>query len=446
MTRVSIVGYGRFGKVLHRLLKDDFAITIYDKNQIKVEDGLSPDTAVAKDVQDVYKNNVIFYAVPIESFEQIISEHKKYFEKQHLLIDTLSVKMHPASVLTNHLKGTDVQAILTHPMFGPDSAASSFEGLPIIMNKFLADDASYDLWKTFFQKKNLKVVELSPEEHDKMAANSQGLTHFLGRLLEMYPLQSSAIDTLGTKKLLEVKELTCNDTWQLFSNLQHYNPYTKEMRIRLGDAYDSLYNKLLPAQVNPDYITYGIQGGIGSFNEEAIRHYLKDAKPNEYKIQYLYTTENVMRALHAGEIDRGQFAIHNSLGGMVGESIHAMAAYKFKILEEFAIKISHALMIRKDAEFSQVDTIMAHPQVFAQCKNHLKEKYPGLKLVSGEGDLIDHAVVAKELAAGKLPRGTATMGSKTLAQIYDLKIIENNLQDAKENYTSFLQVARIQKD
>jgi prephenate dehydrogenase len=443
MTRISIVGYGRFGKTLCRILKDDFEVTIYDKQTID-NAGLSPTTIIAKDVGEVYKNDAIFFAVPIDSFEKIISDHKKYFEKRHTLIDVLSVKMHPAKVFQEHLGGTGAKAILTHPMFGPDSAKAGFAGLPIILNKGTASEDIYDFWKTFFKSKKLHVVEMSPEEHDKMAANSQGLTHFLGRLLEMYPLQPSAIDTMGTKKLLEVMGLTCNDTWQLFSNLQHYNPYTKEMRIRLGEAYDSLYNKLLPKQANPDYITYGIQGGIGSFNEEAIRHHLKDAKPNEYRIQYLYTSENVMRALHAGEIDRGQFAIHNSLGGMVGESINAMAAYKFKIVEEFAIKISHALMIRKDAELNDIITIMSHPQVFAQCKNNLKERYPNLKLVSGEGDLIDHAVVAKELAAGNLPPGTATMGSKALAQIYDLKIVEDNLQDAKENYTSFLHVARIQ--
>ncbi|MDO8561332.1 MAG: prephenate dehydrogenase/arogenate dehydrogenase family protein [bacterium] len=444
MQKISIVGYGRFGKVLYRLLKDDFEITLYSTDKVEKTADFTTATIIATDVSEVYKNDVIFYAVPIDAFESVVLSHKKYFEKRHTFIDVLSVKMHPAKVFREHLDGTGASAILTHPMFGPDSTKRGFDQLPIILDRCSASAEVYDFWKKFFQSKDLHVVEMSPEEHDKMAADSQGLTHFIGRLLEMYPLQSSEIDTLGTKRLLEVKDLTCNDTWQLFSNLQHYNPYTKEMRIKLGEAYDTLYNKLLPQQVSHDYVTYGIQGGIGSFNEEAIRYYLKNAKPHEYKIQYLYTSENVMRALHAGEIDRGQLAIHNSLGGMVGESIHAMAAYKFKIVEEFAIKISHALMIRKDAELSSVDTIMAHPQVFAQCKNNLKEKYPNLKLVSGEGDLIDHAVVAKELAAGNLPKSTATMGSKTLAQIYDLKIVEDNLQDAKENYTSFLQVARIQ--
>ena len=441
--KISIVGYGRFGKVLCRLLKDDFAITVYSKGKIDKNE-LIGDLTVAKDIGEIYKNDVVFFAVPIETFEEVVSTHKKYFNERHLLIDVLSVKMHPAEIFKKYLAGTGARALLTHPMFGPDSSTSGFDGLPVIMDKFTASGEDYNFWKKIFKDKGLTVVEMSPNEHDKLAADSQGLTHFTGRLLESYGLKPTPIDSLGTKKLLEVMDQTCHDTWQLFSNLQHYNPYTKKMRVKLGEKYDELYNKLLPTRVDPTRITYGIQGGYGSFNEEAILHYIEKNKIGTHKIMYLHTAENVMRALHEGEIDVGQMAIHNSVGGMVDESIQAMANYKFKIVEQFQIKISHALMICADAELSEITTIMSHPQVFAQCKETLSRKYPHLKLTSGDGDLIDHAMVAKELGAKKLPKTVATMGSSILAKLYGLKIVEDNLQDAKENYTGFLHVARVQ--
>lgn len=206
--------------------------------------------------------------------------------------------------------------------------------------------------------------------------------------------------------------------------------------------YDRLNNKLLPARVSPSVITIGIQGGKGSFNEEAIQYYLNREGITNYKIAYLYTSENVLSSLQRGEIDRGQFAIHNSIGGIVKESIEAMAKYKFSIIEEFAIKISHALMIRNDANINEVDTIMSHPQVFAQCKKTLSEKYPRLRQISGEGELIDHAMVAEYMSKKKFPKHIATMGSKMLATLYNISIVEENLQDAKENFTSFLLVGR----
>lgn len=444
MKTVSIIGFGRFGKILYRLLKDDFIITVYRRNPLTSEDRnlLGKTAKFSTDLTEVYKSEVIFFAVPISSFDSVIKQHKKYFQEEQLLVDVLSVKIHPKNVFEKYLKNSKTQFLLTHPMFGPDSSKGGFTGLPLILSKGTVSPKNYVFWRKYFTQKGIRVVEIEAEAHDKLAANSQGLTHFIGRLLEEMRIQKGPIDSLGTVKLLEIEEQTCNDTWQLFTDLQHYNPYTKQMRSRLGEAYDKLYNKLLPKQLNKNYITYGIQGGKGSFNEEAILYFLDRDKITNYKIKYLYTSENVLEALHMGEIDRGQFAIHNSVGGIVEESIHAMAKYKFNILGEFAIKISHALMVRKDINFGEITTIMSHPQVFAQCKQTLMKKYPDLKQISGERELIDHAMVAKYLSENKLGKHIATMGSRVLAELYDLKIIEDNLQDAKENYTSFLSVGR----
>jgi len=429
MKKISIIGFGRFGKTLHNLLKDDFEVVVYTRGgNVSLE--------------KAYESDVIFYCVPISAFEEVIRSQQKYFKPNHLLIDVLSVKMHAKNVFEKYLKNSKTESLLTHPMFGPDSSKNGFDGLPIILDKFKSNSENYNFWKKYFESKKLRVIEMSAEEHDKIAANSQGLTHFLGRLLDEFGMKPTKIDTLGAKKLLEVKEQTCNDTWELFTNLQHYNPYTKQMRLKLGEVYDKLYNKLLPKQINPELITIGIQGGRGSFNEEAINYYLKRNNITKYKIEYLHTSENVLRELHQGNIDQGQFATHNSIGGIVNESIEAMAKYKFNILEQYAIKISHALMIRKDAKLSDITTIMTHPQTLAQCKTTLSQKYEKLKKTSGEGELIDHALVAKQMSEKKLPKNIATMGSKVLAEIYNLQIVEENLQDLKENYTSFLLVER----
>jgi arogenate dehydrogenase (NADP+), plant len=434
---ITIIGYGRFGQTLYRLLKDDFDVLIYTRKPIN--DNINQ----TQDLHAAYQNKTIFYAVPIEAFEEVLASHREYMTDDHLLIDVLSVKLHPKHLFEKYLKDKKTQALLTHPMFGPDSSRDGFAGLPIVLDKFMADDKNYEDWKTYLAKKQLKVIEISADEHDRLAADSQGLTHFVGRLLDEIDLQPTPIDTVGAKKLNEIREQTCNDTWDLFTNLQHFNPYTKPMRLRLGEAYDKLYNKLIPKQVSKDHITIGIQGGKGSFNEEAVQYYLQRNKIKDYKIVYLHTTENVMRELHEGTIDQGQFAIHNSIGGIVHESVEAMAKYKFEIVEQFAIKIAHALMVKKGVTLKEIDTIMTHPQVLAQCKGSLSQKYEQLKQTSGEGELIDHALVAQALSEGKLPANIATMGSKVLADLYNLDIVEDNLQDLQENYTSFLLVKRI---
>ncbi len=199
-------------------------------------------------------------------------------------------------------------------------------------------------------------------------------------------------------------------------------------------------SKASPTSKEP--LVLGIQGGKGSFNEEAARQRMARTPDKPFTLTYLHTTENVLKALHDGSIDRGQFAIRNSLGGFVDESVEAAKRYTYEKIDEFAISIKHALMIASDAQIEDIDTIMAHPQALSQCKHSLARKYNHLKLVSGEGDLIDHAKVAEMLGQGKLGKNIATLGSKVLAELHGLKIVEANMQDSGSNFTTFIWVQR----
>ena len=113
MKKVAIVGFGRFGKTLKKLLENDFELTIINR----------------KNAEEIVKSEVVFYCIPISSFESVIKSHKKYFKDNHLLIDVLSVKMHPKKVFEKYLRNLKTQALLTHPMFGPDSSKNGFSGL-----------------------------------------------------------------------------------------------------------------------------------------------------------------------------------------------------------------------------------------------------------------------------------------------------------------------------
>jgi prephenate dehydrogenase len=442
--KVAIIGFGRFGQLWYSLLKDDFDVKVFDSSS-KATQPLAKQGISLVSLQEALTCNTIFYCVPISSFEQVIQEHSKILAQlggAPTLIDVLSVKLHPKTVFEKHLP-ENVQAILTHPMFGPDSVKSNgLENQPIVMDKLKVSAQTYQFWKNYFERKHMRVIEMDADEHDRLAAQSQGVTHFIGRILGEFGLEPTPIDTLGAAKLQEIKTQVCHDTWQLFVDLQTYNPHTRAMRLKISEAQTKIFDQLLPNRIYKDRLVIGIQGGRGSFNEEAARYYLSRTPDCDFELHYLHTTENVLRALHEGVVDRGQFAIHNSLGGIVTETVQASAKYRFDIIEEFGIKISHALMISKDADFNEIDTIMTHPQVLRQCHTNLQQKYSKLKQTSGEGDLVDHAKVAELLSKGELPKNIAVMGSRTLAAINDLKIIEDNLQDLDSNFTSFLWVQR----
>ncbi|HND04267.1 MAG TPA: prephenate dehydrogenase/arogenate dehydrogenase family protein [Candidatus Obscuribacter sp.] len=445
----AVIGYGRFGALWSSVLARDFSVRLYDVSAERQASAAPVQGVEFVTLPEALEADVIFYAVPISDFEEVLISHLPYFERMgspKTLIDLLSVKVHPARVFERRLpKG--YEAILMHPMFGPDSVERigndlNLSGLKLVMDSFFATPETNEFWRNYFIGRGLEVLALSADEHDRWAAESQGVTHFVGRTLDEFGLTPSPIDTAGAIKLQEIRTQVSKDSWQLFLDLQTYNPYTVPMRVRLSAAQDKIFNKLLPNRIYKDKLVVGIQGGPGSFNEEAANYYMSRTPELEYELKYLHTTENVLRALHEGRVDRGQFAMHNSIGGIVTESVDAMSRYNFEIVEEFAIKIAHALMIAPGADFAKVERIMSHPQVFRQCAGNLRAKYGRLEQVSGEGDLVDHARVAQLIASGELPATTATMGSKVLAVLNGLKIVEDNLQDLDNNFTSFLWVQR----
>jgi prephenate dehydrogenase len=91
-------------------------------------------------------------------------------------------------------------------------------------------------WKSL----GLSVAVMDPDEHDRQAAFTQGVTHYLGRVLKDLGVGPSVIATVGYRRLLDIVEQTCNDPWQLFLDLQRYNPHTREMRERLGRSLDAV--------------------------------------------------------------------------------------------------------------------------------------------------------------------------------------------------------------
>ena len=99
-------------------------------------------------------------------------------------------------------------------------------------------------------------------------------------------------------------------------------------------------------------------------------------------------------------------------------------------------------MKHKDTKTVDITTVMAHPQVLKQCEKTLAQKYPHLKLQSGTGDIVDTAKAAEQLAHDKLSKNIAILGPVNLAERYDFDILDENLQDKKDNYTRFLLVKR----
>lgn len=178
----------------------------------------------------------------------------------------------------------------------------------------------------------------------------------------------------------------------------------------------------------------GVMGAKGSFSEEASRMYAHKAGIKKYTLDYLISAENVLAHLEDGSIDIGIFPIENSNGGIVLESVHAMARHRFKIKKIFEMDVHHNLLVKKGVTAEKIKTITSHDQAIKQCRMYLKRVWPKVKI----REYVDTAKAAEDLASGKLPSSTAVIAARTAAQVYKLDILEESIQDLKFNFTSFI--------
>ncbi|MEX2514883.1 MAG: prephenate dehydratase domain-containing protein [Candidatus Paceibacterota bacterium] len=184
---------------------------------------------------------------------------------------------------------------------------------------------------------------------------------------------------------------------------------------------------------------FAIQGGPGSFSAEAGGRYADD-NDLTLELDYRYTSENVLTAVEEGSVEQGLIAIENATGGVVYESIEALAEHRCRILHFLNILVVHALLVRPGTSIDTIECIISHPQALKQCEDTLATRFADIPTEVGKGEAVDQATAAKQLAEGKLPATTAVLASRVCADLYNLEIVAENLQDIEENYTTFLVV------
>jgi prephenate dehydrogenase len=222
---------GRFGMFWARWILSEFDVRVASRRTLA---GL-PDGIRQVTLQEAAASEVIFLTVPISVLPQMLSSLAPIVRPDATVVDTCSVKVFPAQTMEATLPPS-VDIIACHPMFGPDSALTRADLLPVITWPVRDRYARYTSILERFERLRMRVVEMSPDDHDREAAFTQGITHLIGRVLAQMELQPSEIATLGYRRLLQVMEQTCNDPIQLFRDLQRYNPYTKSMRRQFADA------------------------------------------------------------------------------------------------------------------------------------------------------------------------------------------------------------------
>jgi prephenate dehydratase/chorismate mutase/prephenate dehydratase len=178
-----------------------------------------------------------------------------------------------------------------------------------------------------------------------------------------------------------------------------------------------------------DFKSIGFQGEHGAYGEAAALKFDRTMVPlpcREFR--------DVFDDVRDGQIDFGIVPVENSLEGAVGEVNDLLVETDIKIVGEEILPIHHALLSLPETDYREIKVVYSHPQALAQCRGFLSRN--NLEPIP----FYDTAGAARMISDMR-PKAAAAIAHKSCAELYNLEIIKEEIEDDKSNFTRFLILA-----
>ena len=172
------------------------------------------------------------------------------------------------------------------------------------------------------------------------------------------------------------------------------------------------------------------QGEHGAYGEVASRSLV----PTGAYIPCLEFID-VFSGVEAGDFDLGVVPVENSLEGAVTQVNDLLTTSHLKVIGETKVDVRHCLLATDTTDYREIRVVYSHPQALAQCRDFLMRN----KLEARP--YYDTAGAAKMLAREN-PRAAAAIASALCAELYDLNIIKEGIEDGPSNSTRFLLLSK----
>src|ERR1700681_3531306 len=158
-------------------------------------------------------------------------------------------------------------------------------------------------------------------------------------------------------------------------------------------------------------------GPEGTFTQAAVlKHF-----GSSVRALPLAAIDEVFHEVEGGIADFGVVPIENSSEGTVNHTLDMFLSSALKICGEGELRIHHCLMGRMSG-MSDIKRVCAHPQALAQCRGWLDDQLPDVERVAVASN-------AKAARRARDESGTATIPSRSAAEIYGISLLANEIED-----------------
>ena len=172
------------------------------------------------------------------------------------------------------------------------------------------------------------------------------------------------------------------------------------------------------------------QGELGANSHLAI----SEAYPDATALPCA-TFEDALAAISSGEAELGMIPIENSVAGRVADIHHLLPHSGLFIIGEWFLPIRHQLMGVRGTKLEDIKTVESHVHALGQCRNIIR-KLKIRPIVAGD------TAGSARIVAERGDKSAASIASRLAAEIYDLDILAEDIEDEAHNTTRFVVLAR----
>jgi chorismate mutase/prephenate dehydratase len=198
-----------------------------------------------------------------------------------------------------------------------------------------------------------------------------------------------------------------------------------------NDALKAIYREILSASLSlEEPLKVSCLGPLATFTHlAALRHFGSSAT-----FVPVDSIRKVFENVETGKAEYGVVPIENSNEGIVSYTLDMFMDSDLKVVAEIILEVAHNLLSRQ-TDRARIRKIYSHPQALAQCRGWLESNMPGILTKETTS-----TARAAELAARD--RESAAIASEVAARMYDLAMLERNIEDNRHNVTRFLVISK----
>lgn len=179
----------------------------------------------------------------------------------------------------------------------------------------------------------------------------------------------------------------------------------------------------------------GYQGVRGAYSEAAVETYLAEQGITEedgYEKVCYRDFPGMLDDIDSGALDLAMFPVENTTTGIIARTYDFFQYHNVHAIAEIVVPVKHNLIVNPGTRLEDIREVYSHPEALSQCMQ-LFDSYPQMKPVAYEDTALSVGYIKETGDPSK-----AALASGLAARIYDMEILESEVQDSDTNMTRFL--------